>query len=104
MKTGFITGFKQSHRLRYDFVLYSLNIAESCNTSFLTYSMPQYVNTSLGADVGLTVSRTLSCSFAGLRFKGISLCFTLHTLLKTGVPEVSTSDQIQSGSPQVGFL
>lgn len=34
-------GYQQNHELRYDFVLYSLNIAESCNTSFLTYSVLQ---------------------------------------------------------------
>lgn len=48
-----------------DFVLYSLNIAESCNTSFLMHSMLQYVSTGFRTDVGLTVNHgfksTLSC-------------------------------------------
>ena len=62
---GFVTSYKLSHELRYDFVLYSLNIAGSCNTSFLTHSMLQYASTGLRTVVGLTINHsfksTLSC-------------------------------------------
>lgn len=104
VKIGCIASDQQNHELRYDFVLYSLNIAESCNTSFLTYSVLQYVNTGLRTDVGLTVNPSFKSTFSCfllvcLRFKGISLCFACCTLLKTEIPKVSTPDPTLSETP-----
>lgn len=109
MKIGCITSDQQNHELRYDFVLYSLNIAESCNMSFLTYSVLQYVNTGLRTDVGLTVNPSFKLIFSCLllvclRFKGISLCLPCCVLLQTEIPKVSTPDPTLRDSLQFGFL
>lgn len=109
MKIGCITSDQQNHELRYDFVLYSLNIAESCNTSFLTYSVLQYVNTGLRTDVGLTVNPSFQSIFSCfllvcLRFKGISLYIPCCALLKTEIPKVSTPDPTLRDSLQFSFL
>lgn len=111
VKIGCIASDQQNHELRYDFVLYSLNIAESCNTSFLTYSVLQYVNTGLRTDVGLTVNLSFKSTFSCfllvcLGFKGISLCFACCTLLKTEIhPQgLHTRPHSLRDSLQLGFL
>lgn len=64
VKISCVTSYQQNPELRYDFVLYSLSIAESCNTSFLAYSMLQYVNTGLRTDMVLTVNHSFKPTFS----------------------------------------